>query len=167
MEDTPTNPISSNVICVLICHAVLWKFSPLQPASASPLPKTLKKLTRTRSYFGGGEKGRMWRPGSEFRGYWVRRVSACRNRGGTWGWLVPQSPFWLRLRKNPCFRLFPSSRFSPVYWNVFILCHFVQSFTHKKGNNIARCLQNLESPDKDLRSEAEHSALFIYSPDRL
>lgn len=40
----PTNPISGNVICLLICHAMLWKFIPLYPTSAFLLPKYLKSL---------------------------------------------------------------------------------------------------------------------------
>lgn len=58
------------------------------------------------------------------------------------------------------------ARLSPLYRNVLILCHFEQSFCHKKGNSIACCLQNLESHDKDLKREAEYSALLIYSHDR-
>lgn len=121
MKDIPTNPISSNVICVLICHAMLWKFIPLCPTSVLLLPKILEKLTHTCSYFWGWgklEDVKTWLP--------IPRVTTGKQSFSLQeqelylGWLlVPQSPVWLGLKKILWFRLLNfllSVLFSEMFW---------------------------------------------------
>lgn len=163
MKDIPTNPIRSNVICVLICHAMLWKFILLFPSSVFLLPKIVEKLTHTCSYFGGREKWRMLVPNSQ--GNARQAELQPRNMSCTLGGCLFPHHHREGTERIPGLGL-DFARLSPLYRNVLILCHFEQSFCHKKGNSIACCLQNLESHDKDLKREAEYSALLIYSHDR-
>lgn len=165
MTDISTNPISSNVICVLICHAMLWKFIPLCPTSLFLLPKILEKLTHTYSYSGGWgrlEDAKTWLTIPRIT---TRKQSfSLQERELYLGWLlVPQSPFWLGLRKNPWFRLFDFSCFSPLYWTVLILCHFEQSFCHKKGNSIACYLRIWNLTTKTLKEKQNTVHIHLFS----
>lgn len=154
MADEHTNHITTNGICGYIFHAVLWKFIPLCPTSVFLLPKYLKSLhtlavTLRVQKAGGCEElapdSKDSKGQAELQPAGTRRVPGVGDRER-----IPPLDFLTFL--------------ASVLFNVLISCHLEQSFCDKKGS-IACHAQNLESHDKDLKSEAEHSALFISSRD--
>lgn len=168
----PTNPISGNVICLLICHAMLWKFIPLYPTSAFLLPKYLKSLhTHSLLLLGaavGSSRVRLPVLNSKDND----RASNCRNSSATldcsqfprhcsgWDWqrtlILYFLTFLFLVLKTEMFW------FCATFWETSFFCH-------KKDNSIACYLHNLESHNKDLkgRQNAVHYSFILMTALRL